>query len=84
MKTGSTNDFHKRYGGKNIGIEYKQTRTVKASDDSSYTWTARRQRRFDEQYLDDLVPEALRYRATNPKRPVSQEKWDAFKHIFGY
>jgi len=72
-------------GGKNIKKEYPQTRKKRAADDTDYKWTDRRQRRFDEEYLDRQVPSEKRYRASgNPKSPVSQEKWEKYRHIFGY
>ena len=85
VKTGSTGDFYKRYGGKNIKIEYPQTRNKAAADDSAYQWTPRRQRRFDEEFIDRQVPPDQRYRdPDHPKPPVGQDKWRKFRHIFGY
>ena len=85
IKTGSTNDFYKRYNGKKITKEYHQTKKGRSATEDDYDWTPRRQRRFDEQYIDDQVPIDMKYRSpTNPKRPVSKIKWKKYKHIFGY
>ena len=87
IKTGSTVDYNRRYSGGKITKEYPQTRFSKPEgvEDSAYRWTPRRQRRFDEELLDRTVPADQRYRAPgNPKAPVSQDKWQRFRHIFGY
>jgi RHS repeat-associated protein len=93
---GAHDRFNNRYSGKDNGgaeieIEIPQTRTQAAVDDSSsdYKWSAKRQRRFDEAYIDALVPQEFRYRATSraqPEgvKPVSQENWTKYRHIFGY
>lgn len=86
-KTGSTGDFHDRYGGQKIEKEFPQTRKKRADgvDDTDYPWSPRRQRRFDEEYIDRTVPKDDRYRAPgNPRKPVSSEKWKNHKDTFGY
>ncbi len=87
-KIGSTNDFRGRYGATapdGIEVEIPLTRTGPAADDSAYRWTARRQRRFDEEYLDRITPPDVRYRdPSNPKSPVDPAKWEQYRHIFGY
>jgi len=85
IKVGSATDYHARYGGKNIVVEFPQTRNMPAAKAAgSYKWTPKRQRRFDEEYLDRLVPKDLRYRAAKPKRPVQQHLWKKYRHLFGY
>ncbi|MCC6180033.1 MAG: RHS repeat-associated core domain-containing protein, partial [Chloroflexi bacterium] len=85
VKTGSTGDFRRRYGPRDIELEYPQTRFGPAADDSAYRWTPRRQRRFDEEFLDRMVPPQFRYRSPiKPNSPVDQWKWDKFRQIFGY
>lgn len=89
-KIGSTSDYAKRYAANapdGIEVEIPRTRSGPPSgvDDSEYRWTPERQRRFDEEYVDRSTPAHARYRdAHNPKSPVSQEKWDKYRHIFGY
>jgi RHS repeat-associated protein len=87
-KVGSTDDFRLRYGAKaknGIEVEIPQTRKGPAADDSAYQWTERRQRRFDEEYVDRMTPREIRYRdPNNAKPPVSQQKWEQYRHIFGY
>ena len=87
-KVGSTGDFRGRYGPNGgIEVEIPQTRTAPLSgvDDSAYPCTRERQLRFDEEYIDRLTPRDVRYRApTKPQPPVSQQKWDSYRHIFGY
>jgi hypothetical protein len=89
-KTGSTIQFRDRYGTSDeagIQVEIPQTRTGKpvGVDDSAYPWTPRRQRRFDEEYVDRTLPAEVRYRDTgNPKSPVEADKWAKFRQIFGY
>lgn len=84
-KTGSTVDFYQRYSGGEIEVEFPQTRSGPAADDAAYRWTPRRQRRFDEHYIDSLLPPEERYRsAIRPVSPVSADKWERFRHIFGY
>ena len=77
-KIGSTNDFRGRYGANapdGIEVEIPLTRTHAAAEDSAYRWSARRQRRFDEEYLDRITPSNVRYRdPSNPKSPVDPEK----------
>ena len=85
VKTGSTADFRGRYGPRNIELEYPQTRFGPAADDAAYRWTPRRQRRFDEEFLDRSVAAPLRYRSPiKPVSPVQQWKWEDFRQIFGY
>jgi hypothetical protein len=87
IKTGSTGDFHGRYGGKKIEKEYPQTIKKRPAGvkDKDYKWTKRRQRRFDEEYIDRTVPKDDRYRAPkNPRKPVSAEKWGKHRGTFGY
>ncbi|MBX9681170.1 MAG: HINT domain-containing protein [Gemmataceae bacterium] len=89
-KVGSAADFRARYGAKapdGIEVEIRQTRSSKPAgvDDREYPWTPRRQRRFDEEYVDRMTPPDVRYRdPNNPLPPVSQDKWVRFRHIFGY
>jgi RHS repeat-associated protein len=89
-KVGSTEDFAERYGrsAENaIEVEIRQTVNQKPPgvDDSEYEWTAERQRRFDEEYVDRMTPPEARYRdPDNPKSPVSTEKWARYRQIFGY
>jgi hypothetical protein len=89
-KTGSTNDFQKRYGKSppdGIEVEIPQTRTgpPPGVDDSAHPWNAREQRRFDEEYVDRMQPPDVRYRdPNNPVSPVTQKKWEKYRHIFGY
>ncbi len=87
-KIGSTGDFKGRYGPNGgIVIEIPQTRNGPPAgvDDSMYRWTERRQRRFDEEYMDRVTPPEMRYRdPTDPKDPVRQRKWEKYRHIFGY
>ncbi len=74
-------------GGATIEIEISQTRHGPvgglSKEDTEY-WQPDYQRRFDEEYVDKLVPKELRYRAERETRPVSQKKWDLYRHIFGY
>jgi hypothetical protein len=91
IKTGSTDDFSARYrkfpeGDFKITTEYRQTRFAKPDgvDDSAYRWTARRQRRFDEEYIDRTISPEARYRSDKGDSPVSPDKWRQFRHIFGY
>ena len=89
-KIGSTIDFHDRYGANannGIEVEIPQTRNGPPAgvDDSLYPWNPRAQRRFDEEYLDRMTPPEVRYRdPTNPRPPVGQDKWEKYRHIFGY
>jgi hypothetical protein len=88
-KIGSTDDFMGRYGSnarEGIEVEIPQTRNGPPAgvDDSAYPWTARAQRRFDEEYVDRITPPSVRYRGPNGKSPVSQDKWLKYRHIFGY
>jgi hypothetical protein len=88
-KIGSADDFAERYGRNAtnpIEVEIPQTRMGPAADDSAYTWTAKRQLRFDEEYVDRLVPWGVKYRDPGPypKAPVDQAKWEKYRHIFGY
>ena len=86
-KVGSTGDFRIRYGAaeqNGIEVEIPLTRTGPAADDSLYTWTARRQRRFDEEYVDRVTPVEARFRASHPKSPVDNDNWVKYRHIFGY
>ncbi len=88
-KIGSTGDFRTRYGPNapdGIEVEIPQTRTGLPAgvDDSAYPWDARFQRRFDEEYMDRLIPPDARYRAGNARSPVDAQKWRDFRHIFGY
>ncbi|MBX9624136.1 MAG: AbrB/MazE/SpoVT family DNA-binding domain-containing protein [Gemmataceae bacterium] len=88
--TGGTKTFRTRYNlkdGDKIEVEIDQTRFRKPDgvDDSEYTWSDARQRRFDEEYVDRVTPPGIRYRAKDkPQPPVSQEKWEKYRHIFGY
>jgi hypothetical protein len=91
IKTGSTNDFAERYrkypeGDFQIGTEYPQTVLEKPAgvDDSGYQWSARRQRRFDEEHIDRTIPPELRYRSDKGDRPVNPEKWNQYRQVFGY
>lgn len=89
-KIGSTGDYRKRYGPDDpngIEVEIPLTRTGPPDgiDDSDYQWTEERQRRFDEEYVDRTTPKDARYRdPANPRSPVSPEKWEKYRHIFGY
>jgi hypothetical protein len=89
-KVGSADDFAGRYGRSatdGIEVEIPQTRFGKplGVDDSAYPWTPRGQRRFDEEYVDRLLPPEVKYRDPDrPIPPVSQEKWARYRHIFGY
>jgi len=87
-KIGSTNDFRGRYGPSapdGIEVEVPLTRRGPAAEDSAYRWTARRQARFDEEYLDRITPPNVRYRdPSNPRSPVDPAKWEQYRHIFGY
>ena len=89
-KIGSTSDFQGRYGPNapdGIEVEIPQTKSgpPPGVDDSAYPWSARAQRRFDEEYVDRMTPPSVRYRdPNNPVSPVSQEKWELYRHIFGY
>ena len=89
-KTGSTVEFRSRYGAAaedGIEVEIPQTRTAKPAgvDDSAYPWNPRSQRRFDEEYVDRMQPASARYRdPVNPISPVAQDKWEKYRHIFGY
>ena len=89
-KTGSTNNYADRYGrnaADGIEVEIPQTRFSKPAgvDDKAYPWSGRAQRRFDEEYVDRMLPPEARYRdPTNPKPPVDVEKWARYRHIFGY
>jgi RHS repeat-associated protein len=87
-KVGSTGDFRGRYGPNgNIEVEIPQTRTgpPPGVDDSAYPWSARAQRRFDEEYVDRITPPNVRYRdPLNPRSPVDPNNWTDFRHIFGY
>jgi hypothetical protein len=90
---GGKDPFNRRYnvtapeGGASIEIEILQTRYTPpqglSSEDTTY-WNPKRQRRFDEEYIDRTIPQDLRYRAENAKSPVSQKLWDEKRHIFGY
>ena len=88
-KAGSATDFYKRYGPNDpegIQVEVPQTRhgPPPGVDNADY-WTPERQRRFDEEYLDRLLPPDVRYRSPRKRqRPVDQEKWDKYRHVFGY
>ena len=88
VKIGSTADFRARYGPNapdGIEVEIPRTRTAPAADDSAYRWTARRQARFDEEYLDRITPPDVRYRPpNNPRSPVDPVKWERYRQIFGY
>ena len=87
---GESKTFRYRYsnkspeGGGGIEIEISQTRFVKAADDSAYKWTARRQRRFDEEYVDRITPEGAIFRSSTGDTPVKADKWIKYRHIFGY
>jgi hypothetical protein len=89
---GGTTTFRTRYtlsnpeGGCNIWYELAQTKNAKPPgvDDSEYPWNDKRQRRFDEEYVDRLIPAAMRFRSPRGDDPVDDAKWKAFKHIFGY
>jgi RHS repeat-associated protein len=86
-KTGSTGDYGTRYSDDRIQREFPQTRfgPPEGVDDSAYPWTDRRQRRFDEEYIDRTVPRDSRYRApVKPTRPVDPDKWRLYRDIFGY
>jgi len=87
-KVGSTGDYYERYGPNGgIEVEIPQTRTgpTPGVDDSAYPWSARAQRRFDEEYIYRTTPADVRYTATpHGKSPVSQSKWDNYRQIFGY
>jgi hypothetical protein len=92
-KVGSTNDFRYRYdldppeGGGTIAFEISQTRTGPPSGLSAAEtarWTARRQRRFDEAYVDTLFKRDQLFRADNEKAPVDPRKWRAQRRTFGY
>ncbi len=89
LKIGSTKDFKGRYGKKEpepIQIEILQTRDRKPRgvNDQEYPWTPRKQRRFDEEYVDRTIHPDARYRAADEKGPVRAEKWKKYRHIFGY
>ena len=87
---GESKTFRYRYsnkspeGGGGIEIEISQTRFVKAADDSAYKWTARRQRLFDEEYVDRITPEGAIFRSSTGDTPVKADKWIKYRHIFGY
>ncbi len=93
MAGGEKQKFAGRYGKENpdggapIEIEIPQTRHSPpkglSPDDNAY-WTPKRQRRFDEEYIDRTIPQDLRYRAKNAKKPVDSELWNEKRHIFGY
>jgi hypothetical protein len=88
-KIGSTGDFEGRYGANakpGIEVEIPQTRNGPPAgvDDSAYPWSARAQRRFDEEYIDRITPPDARFRAPNARSPVDPDKWDKYRHIFGY
>src|SRR5262249_35062887 len=74
IKVGSTDDFRYRYtldppeGGGIIAFEIRRTKTGPPSGlsaEEAVLWTARRQRRFDEAYVDTLFQRDQLYRAPN-------------------
>jgi len=92
-KAGKAFNFRKRYslsdpeGGCPIWYELKRTRD-KAPDglcdaDSKY-WSASRQRRFDEAFLDALIPAAQRFAAPRETAALDPLRWKTQRHIFGY
>jgi hypothetical protein len=89
---GGTTTFRIRYvlsdpeGGCNIWYEIAQTKhgPPEGVDDSDYKWSDRRQRRFDEEYVDRLIPAGKRYRSESGDDPVTEVKWKKYRHIFGY
>jgi hypothetical protein len=100
IKIGSTGNFASRYpdtapagntkyqGGCRIRYEIVIT-TVTAyaqpEPNCPKTWSARRQRQHDEEYVQRLVPNAMKYQAEEEaQNAVDYDCWVRCRHVFGY
>lgn len=92
-KATGTDTFRSRYslsnpeGGAGIEFEIPMRGTAPPAglspQEASY-WSAARQARFDEAYVDALFPRDQIYRAPRETAPLSIERWQQYRHIFGY
>jgi hypothetical protein len=93
IKAGKAYNFRERYSLSNpegdCPIWYELVRTRKSAPsglsatERAY-WTASRQRRFDEAFLDALIPAGDRYTADRETGALDPLRWRTQRKIFGY
>jgi hypothetical protein len=100
IKIGSASNFATRYtdtapvgntkyqGGCRIRYEIVITTSTPYAEpgpNCPKTWSARRQRQYDEEYVQRLVPNSMKYQAEEEaQNAVDYDCWVRCRHVFGY